>query len=102
MGLMFGNDMYVEDYYADSPSRNPRGAADSETYVLRGGAWNCSPESCRASYRIGADPGFQDACFAKDAIGFRCARNATDESGKLKAERRLSPVEDSQLTNDSQ
>ena len=95
------NDMYAEDYYADSPRGNPRGAADSETYVLRGGAWNCSPESCRASYRIGADPGFQDACFAKDAIGFRCARNAPDESEKPKAQSGLDPAEDTRPENAS-
>ncbi len=85
------NDMYAEDYYAGSPEKNPRGADDGETYVLRGGAWNCSPESCRASYRIGADPGFQDACFAKDAIGFRCVRNAPGESEKLEAESGVDP-----------
>ena len=88
------NDMYAEDYYADSPSDNPRGALQSETYVLRGGAWNCSPESCRASYRIGADPGFQDACFAKDAIGFRCARNAPEETETQESGSQPDPEED--------
>ena len=96
------NDMYAEDYYADSPPGNPRGAAESETYVLRGGAWNCSPESCRASYRIGADPGFQDACFAKDAIGFRCARNAPKNSETRESKSEPDPDEDTQQGNASQ
>ena len=93
------NDMYAEDYYADSPRKNPRGAADGETYVLRGGAWNCSPESCRASYRVGADPGFQDACFAKDAIGFRCARNAPEKSETRESRGEPDPKEDTQPEN---
>ena len=96
------NDMYAEDYYAHSPQKNPRGADDSETYVLRGGAWNCSPESCRASYRIGADPGFQDACFAKDAIGFRCARNPPGQSGEPKVESGADREEEPQQDDASQ
>ena len=41
---------------------------------MSGLAWNCSAEACRSSYRVGEDPGFQDACFAQDATGFRCMR----------------------------
>ena len=70
------NDVYAEDYYARSPEKNPRGPADGKRYVLRGGAWNSSAEACRAAYRVGENPGFQDACFARDAIGFRCVRRA--------------------------
>ena len=68
------NDIYAKDYYENSPSENPRGPADGDKYVLRGGAWNSSPELCRSSSRIGENPVFQDACFARDAIGFRCVR----------------------------
>ena len=70
------NDIYEKDYYKSSPLENPRGPVDGEKYVLRGGAWNLSPEACRCAHRIGEDPGFQDACFARDAIGFRCVRKA--------------------------
>ena len=70
------NDIYAADTYAGGPSQNPRGPANGDKYVLRGGAWNRSPDACRAGYRIGEDPGFQDACFARDAIGFRCVRKA--------------------------
>ena len=70
------NDVYAEDYYQASPDRNPRGPATGKRYVLRGGAWNSSAQACRAAYRVAENPGFQDACFALDAIGFRCVRKA--------------------------
>ena len=70
------NDVYEKNYYKTSPAANPRGPAEGPKYVLRGGAWNSSAESVRSSYRVGENPGFQDACFARDAIGFRCVRKA--------------------------
>ncbi len=76
------NDVYAADYYEQSPADNPRGPADGEKYVLRGGAWNSSPEACRSPARVGEDPGFQDACFARDAIGFRCVRRAPAAAAK--------------------
>ena len=33
-------DWYGSQYYAQSPERNPKGPADGERRVLRGGAWN--------------------------------------------------------------
>lgn len=70
------NDPYGERYYADSPASNPRGPAQGTRYVLRGGAWNSGAKGLRSAARVGESPGFQDACFARDAIGFRCARKA--------------------------
>jgi acetoin utilization deacetylase AcuC-like enzyme/formylglycine-generating enzyme required for sulfatase activity len=70
------NDVYAANYYPRSPDKNPRGPKQGEQYVLRGGAWNSSPEGCRAAHRVGETPGFQDSCFARDAIGFRCVRKA--------------------------
>jgi formylglycine-generating enzyme required for sulfatase activity len=70
------NDIYDAEYYGNGPVENPRGPAEGDKYVLRGGAWNSGPEACRSSVRVGEDPGFQDACFAQDAIGFRCVRKA--------------------------
>jgi formylglycine-generating enzyme required for sulfatase activity len=72
------NDVYESGYYAKSPEVNPRGPADGEQYVLRGGAWNSRAEGCRSSARAGEEPGFEDACFARDAIGFRCVRRAPE------------------------
>ena len=70
------NDVYEKTYYSRSPSRNPLGPAEGERYVLRGGAWNCTADACRSAYRAQEGPGFEDACFARDAIGFRCVRRA--------------------------
>ena len=70
------NDVYKKGYYAESPARNPTGPTDGERYVLRGGSWNSGPDTCRSAFRTGEDPGFQDACFSRDAIGFRCVRRA--------------------------
>ena len=70
------NDVYSENYYANSPEKNPQGPAKGKKYVLRGGSWSSSAESCRSPYRVGEDPGFQDACFSRDDIGFRCVRMA--------------------------
>ncbi len=75
------NDAYAKDYYGESPAKNPRGPKEGERYVLRGGAWNSSPEACQSAHRVGETPGFQDSCFARDAIGFRCVRKAPAEKG---------------------
>ncbi len=72
------NDFYAPDYYASSPAENPRGPAEGEKNVLRGGHWGASAESCTSAFRIGEEPGFSDACFARDAIGFRCVRKAPE------------------------
>lgn len=74
------NDVYEAGYYRQSPAANPPGPADGDKYVLRGGAWNSRPARCRAAARAGENPGFQDACFARDAIGFRCVRRANSAS----------------------
>jgi formylglycine-generating enzyme len=68
------NDVYDPAYYKMRPDTNPRGPAEGKLRVLRGGAWNSKPEACRPAARLGEYPGFADACFARDAIGFRCVR----------------------------
>jgi formylglycine-generating enzyme required for sulfatase activity len=73
------NDPYDKAYYSTSPSANPRGPREGARYVLRGGAWNSKAKGLRSSARVGETPGFQDACFARDAIGFRCVRKAPEE-----------------------
>ncbi len=71
------NDFYSEDYYRQSPEKDPKGPAKGQERVLRGGAWNSSADSCRSAYRA-SDPSINDTCLASDAIGFRCVRNAPD------------------------
>jgi formylglycine-generating enzyme required for sulfatase activity len=72
------NDFYSEDYYKQSPDRDPKGPPVGKERVLRGGAWNSSADSCRSAYRA-SDPSINDTCLASDAIGFRCVRNAPDK-----------------------
>ena len=69
------NDYYSENYYKNSPQRNPKGPATGEERVLRGGAWNSTADALRSSSRA-SDPSIDDTCLASDAIGFRCVRNA--------------------------
>ena len=73
-GAEWCNEIYDQAYYRSSPSDNPRGPAEGKTYVLRGGAWSSSAERLRCSARMSDNPGFADACLARDAIGFRCVR----------------------------
>jgi formylglycine-generating enzyme required for sulfatase activity len=70
------NDRYAKDYYAKSPADDPHGPAEGKEFVLRGGAWSSSAESCRSAFRAAEEPGVADACFARDAVGFRCVRRA--------------------------
>ena len=70
------NDVYDKSYYSNSPPNNPHGPSDGKQSVLRGGAWKSAAEALRSSYRLGENPGFSDACLARDAIGFRCVRKA--------------------------
>jgi formylglycine-generating enzyme required for sulfatase activity len=72
------HDFYDKEYYGQSPEMNPRGPTERDKNVLRGGAWNSRAANLRSAARVGESPGFQDACFARDAIGFRCVRKAPD------------------------
>jgi len=71
------NDYYQEDYYKESPDRDPRGPARGEARVVRGGCWNSKPDDLRSAYRNYETPAYTDICFAKDIhgqVGFRCVR----------------------------
>ena len=79
------NDYYQEDYYRRSPERDPRGPANGENRVVRGGCWNSKPDHCRSAYRNYEMPGYTDVCFAKDIhgqIGFRCVRKQPASSSR--------------------
>ena len=73
------NDVYEKGYYKSSPARNPRGPAEGSLYVARGGSWASSAQALRSCTRAGTNPGFQDACFSQDEVGFRCVRKAPDK-----------------------
>ncbi len=44
-------DWYKNDYYAESPPKNPPGPASAEARVLRGGAWDSDSANCRSADR---------------------------------------------------
>jgi formylglycine-generating enzyme required for sulfatase activity len=67
------HDYYGEAYYQTSPERNPRGPADGEFRVLRGGGWSDGAESIRSSHRD-FSASVDDGCLVSDAVGFRCIR----------------------------
>jgi formylglycine-generating enzyme required for sulfatase activity len=71
------NDFYGEDYYGQSPEKDPRGPPSGPTRVLRGGCWNSRARQCRSAYRNEEKPGYTDVCFGPDIhgfVGFRCVR----------------------------
>src|SRR5262249_38743803 len=70
------HDWYSDSYYAEKPERDPRGPATGKMRVLRGGAWDSTPDKCRAAYRHKECPVYSDACFGADSYGFRRVRPA--------------------------
>jgi len=74
------HDYYAEDYYRQSPQRDPRGPGAGRERVIRGGAWNSSADSCRSTYRA-SSLSIDDTCLSDDAIGFRCVRSAPSSMG---------------------
>ena len=68
------NDWYAEAY-GDS-----KGPATGKMRVLRGGAWDSTPDQCRAAYRHKEFPVYSDACFGADSYGFRRAKNMSSET----------------------
>lgn len=49
-------DLYDRDYYATSPSDDPKGPADGRARVLRGGYWGDLSKDVRVTRRISVDP----------------------------------------------
>jgi formylglycine-generating enzyme required for sulfatase activity len=70
----WGADRYGEDYYAQSPTRNPQGPESGQFRVQRGGAWTASQRDTRSACRHQYPASWQD-----HAVGFRCA---TSKPGK--------------------
>jgi formylglycine-generating enzyme required for sulfatase activity len=65
-------DWYAEDYYANSPDRNPQGPGSGERRVLRGGSWLGDERVVRAALRSSGGPSL-----ARGDLGFRCARSGS-------------------------
>ncbi len=64
-------DWYNENYYQDSPTKNPKGPNRGMYRVLRGGYWNSSDTDLRPASRGGDYPDYRD-----NGYGFRCAASA--------------------------
>jgi len=50
------SDSYDDNYYADSPDRNPRGPSSGADRVGRGGGWNDGAGDCGSAIRNRGDP----------------------------------------------
>ena len=63
-------DWYGEDYYRNSPLKNPQGPKSGNSRILRGGAWHYGKGVfvSRAGARLWVWPG------ARSNFGFRCAK----------------------------
>lgn len=63
-------DWYDSEYYATSPTDNPKGAADGTSRVVRGGSWHDTADKSRVASRFNGNPSY---CGYN--IGFRVARS---------------------------
>ena len=61
------SDWYDEDYYSNSPLRNPQGPSTGESHVLRGGSCNFNTDFLRAAFRNYVGPSYSSFNY-----GFRC------------------------------
>ena len=64
------SDWYHQEYYANSPSQNPKGPSIGKERVLRGGAFSNSITSCTVAERFSMRPSISAWCY-----GFRLARD---------------------------
>ncbi len=68
-------DWFAEDYYKNSPDKNPQGPENGTYHGLRGGSWGDSHETLqiwRRSWSSGTD----------NEIGFRCVMPVTDANAR--------------------
>jgi len=63
-------DWYDDEYYAKTPSQNPRGPSEGTQKVQRGGSYSNNPYRLRASFRTKDNP-----TEARPNVGFRCAQD---------------------------
>ncbi len=63
-------DWHDEDYYDNSPGKDPQGPPNGKRRALRGGSWFNIPWQCRPVFRGGINP-----VIADKSVGFRIARD---------------------------
>jgi formylglycine-generating enzyme required for sulfatase activity len=59
-------DWFADNYYANSPTEDPKGPIQGAERVLRGGAWNLNVAYCEAAYRTHHSPVSREM-----TVGFR-------------------------------
>jgi len=64
------SDYYGDDYYSNSPNRNPKGPLKGRFNVIRGMSWH-SGAMCQQTYYRNGLPG----SWVDFAVGFRCAKD---------------------------
>ena len=64
------SDWYAEDYYKNSPGRNPQGPVEGQQRVVRGGSWGDFVNFMRCASRNWNDPSSSN-----DYFGFRCIQD---------------------------
>jgi formylglycine-generating enzyme required for sulfatase activity len=77
-------DWYSRDYYAESPSADPRGPEEGAMRVVRGGSWGSPAKGLRATARFPTPTGERSPY-----VGFRVVRELTvarEDGGGEKAE----------------
>lgn len=63
-------DRYAENYYVESPSKNPKGPTNGTCRVIRGGSWHSGAMCKKVYYRKGLTANWVDF-----AVGFRCVKD---------------------------
>jgi formylglycine-generating enzyme required for sulfatase activity len=63
-------DNYGDDYYSNSPDKNPKGPETGRFKVIRGGSWHSGSMCIQTFYRNGLSPSWIDF-----AVGFRCVKS---------------------------
>jgi iron(II)-dependent oxidoreductase len=71
-------DWYAENYYANSPERNPAGPESGSRRVSRGGSWRHQIKASRAAHRSSLPPQY-----AYTDYGFRLVRNVGVSCGSV-------------------
>ena len=63
-------DWYDDQYYKNSPPKNPKGPSKGDDRVLRGGSWDDAPVDVRSAGRLWFTPTLR-----YDSFGLRCAQD---------------------------
>lgn len=71
------DDWYDLKYYNYRRKKNPRGPAEGEFKIVRGGSWVNYPDTLRSAHRRWSKPEVR-----YNDTGFRCARDDNDETKK--------------------